>query len=417
MRVDEVRPGYGSLVVLADRRGEQLPLDSGVPFQAEVLEREGERVLLSLAGRLLRCETALPLEPGTAIWLAVKEASAQRATLALIDPAALESRNLEALPTVADLIASGVPVTPEAVRSVASLLSGEPRLAEVLSALSKLLQQADKAAALPTDSLPPDFLDKLQTTLESAFFRPPSLPSDAAALARQADLLVEVVDRLGVNRETRLAALLEQSPAGAQPATQPAGPAVGEDLKGLLLLLRQALAAPNPGQPGQAGANLRRLAAVVDEALHNLTGQRLLAPSLAGQGQERLELYLQIPLEVGERCHTAEIKLYREGGSRKRSSPLRPAALRVSCRLSTATLGPVRVDLALRLKGTSEAHLYLSAEPVLALFRAHEPELRDILRAAGLRLGRVSYSLLPASLPPDTGGGPPVRLSVIDLRL
>ncbi|MDI6871399.1 MAG: flagellar hook-length control protein FliK [Bacillota bacterium] len=458
MQVHDIQTGRSGLILLTDRRGAQLPLDPGMPFLAEVVEKEGERVLLSIAGRLLRCETALPLEPGTTVWLAVKEASPQRVALALADPSALPDQ--DAFPTetwpapsagqapvpleqalaraVHFLLANGRPATTEAVRSVASVLAGGPKLAETLAAVAELLPQAVEAGALPAGALPPGFLERVQATLEAVHYAP-SPPENAAALARQADLLAEAVRRLGLDHEPRLAALLEQLPP-ASPVLTPAAtsamlwpPAVAsaeDDLKGLLLLLRQALAfrpaeapqaqaAPAPLTPpaDQAPATLERLAKVVEDTLHNLTGQRLLAPSQTGQGQERLELYLQIPVAVGDQRHTAEIRLYREGGSRAKTRPERPAALRVSCRLSTTNLGPVRVDLTLRPRGVSEAHLYLSSEPVLALFRAHEPDLRDALGAAGLRLGRVSYSLTPAAPPPEPDGGPSVRLSAIDLRM
>jgi hypothetical protein len=407
MRIHDVQPGYGGLIILLDRRGERLPLEVGVPFLAEVLEQEGQRVLLSLAGRLLRCKTALPLKPGSVVWLAVKEASPRRVALALVDPAVVPTRSPEE--------------TPEAVRSVAALLPEEPRLAETLTALAKLLPDAVQSGALPVDALPPGFLARLQATLAAVFF-PPSAPADAAALTRQAALLAEVVHRLGVE------------PPASTPVT-PWPPAVAlaeESLKGLLLLLRRVLAlppasvagepAPTPVPPpsDRATVTLERLARAVEEILPNLTGQRLLAPSQTGRGQERLELYLPIPVSVGEQRHTVEIRLYREGGGRAKARPARPLALRISCRLSTANLGPVRVDLALRPQGTSEAHLYLSAEPVLTLFRTHEPELRDVLGTAGLHLGRVSYSLLPAT-PPDGGGRTPgeasLRQNAIDLRM
>lgn len=661
MRIHDVQPGRGGLLVLSDRRGDQLPLDPEIPFAAEVLEVAGDRVLLSVGGRLLRCETTLPLEAGTRVWLFVKEASAQRIALALMDPAAGAKASLapEVAPgggttpgaaapagagaetlarAVLFLLANDLPATPEAVQSVLPLFSGDARLPENLTTLTALLPKAVEAGLLPPEALPPDFLPKLQAALESAWFvsPPPGAPlPDAEVLARQGAVLEEVVRRLGLDHELRLAEALvstlpaeteppaapaastagQPTPAAAPPegrptlpvvpstpaieaqapasvpqvgapssmppavtpsatpappataapaqpeslaerASPPAGvtpppaapagaveptapssvaapparapspapaipwpPAVAlaeDDLKGLLLVLRQVLvvrpetaesfpapdrpevpgqpdgpaegpnqqaaaggpeqpqagpsnAAPPPaaqGQQGQQGeqgqqgqeAQSRvaahnqaapaptggpavagkpavqpaeataathaapvgdRLVAAVEEALHNLTGQRLLAPSGAGEGQPRLEFYLQLPVTVGDQRQTAELRLYREAGGRGRTRPDRPAALNLSCRLTTTHLGPVRLDFALRPKGTSEARLFLDREPVIALFRAHEPELREVLGTAGLRLGQVTYALSASSPPPGRPGASPTtgRTSAIDLRM
>ncbi|HHW13671.1 MAG TPA: flagellar hook-length control protein FliK [Firmicutes bacterium] len=469
----------GGSLVLSGRQGEGgswLP-DPGVPFLAEVLERDGTRLLLAVAGRLLRAETALNLEPGTTVRLTVREAAPERITLGLVPPgsetssgtgpaSATASDAASLLPdpeaplpadqalarAVAFLLARGGPLSQEAVESLAPFFAGTADLAETLVVLEKLL------AAVPTQDQTPllaDLAERLRAALVAVQVR-----AEAGAPSEVAESLAAAVRSLGLDHEARLARdLLDAadlqtasrwSPghlaAAAETVSQGPVSALQDDLKGLLFLLQRALKtqaepAPLQAQPQvqaqatqppagfDASAGQGPLARVVEEALHNLTGQRLLAPADAGANQERLALYLQLPVVVGENRHTAELRIYRESGHRKGARRGHSADLRLSCRLTTARLGPVRVDLAIRSRGTGEAHLFLGSDQVIELFRAREGEFREALTQAGLPLGRVTYALLPSPPPSPpafgapgaagfgTADGPAVRPGAVDLRL
>lgn len=480
MRILDVQPGSGGLLVLSDRRGEELPLVPDAPFLAEVLEKEGDRVLLGLAGRLVRCETALPLEPGAQVWLTVKEAGAHRLVLAPAAPpkgqpawpapsahpaqeggflpvevagltptfagqegaGPAEVTRHDLAQAVQYLLANARPTTPEAVESVAPLLAGKADLGEALLRLAALLREPEAVHLLPAD-----LRQALAGALDQAVFQ---LPAETAhvpgAPAEQADALQAVLGRLGFAYEADLARTLTEA-APKAPAGSPAPPpgdvsptGQPDTLKGLLLLVRKLLTGspgetPSPaGVPApaelpppagqEAGRPLpARLLQAVEDTIHNLTGQRLLAPANPDPATgARLEVYLQLPIAVGDCRHTAELRVYRDGhhGRARRSDG--PAALTVSCRLSTSHLGPVRIDLGLRAKGATDAHLYLAGAPVAALFQAHEPELRAALESAGLKAGHIAYTVAPPSpaAPPDKSGpaGPAATgPSAIDLRL
>lgn len=469
MTLGTVNPGQlaradGSLVLTGRpvEGGSWLP-SPGVPFLAEVLEQEGSRVLLAVAGRLLRAQTALPLEPGTAVRLTVREATPERITLGLFisgsgtacaaafatgsgtDPASATAANAASLlphqeaplppdqalaRAVAFLLARGGPLSREAVESLVPFFAGTADLAETLATLERLLSAAPRQDQTPW---PAGLAERLRAALAAV-----QVPVDAGQPAELNERLAAAVRSLGLDYEVRLARALltetlpssqqlpEHSSSQAAPdspgnhptppahvvaepraADQTAIAAPQDDLKGLLLLLQRVLKTQQD-QPQEP------LARAVEEALRNLTGQRLLAapergsePTGAEPGQGRLALYLQLPVVVGESRHTAELRIYREAGRRRGARGYQPAALRLSCRLTTTHLGPVRVDLSVRAKGTGEAHLFLGSDQVIELFRTREDEFREALTQAGLALGRVTYTLLPSPPPIPSAYGIP----------
>lgn len=435
MRILAVPPGSGRLVVLADRREDAPSLTPGARFLAEIVAQDGAQVVLDLAGHRLRCETALPLEPGTSVWMAVKETSSQRVVLtptappsgapdeaqlpteSLISPAAAgpAAPGHSALArAVQYLLANSRPTTPEAVEAVAPLLAGQADLGEAVARLAALLSDTESA-----ECLPPPLRHALNRALEGAFFRLPAADTpNPASPTEQAAALKAVVSRLGLDYEASLAEGLTEDGPGC--LERPVA------LKGVLLLARQALAeqAAPAAAPPPAGSSEERplppLARAVEDTLHNLTAQRLVAPATPDPATgASLELYLQLPITVGDQRHTAELRVYREGRRSARRAP-GETAFTVSCRLSTSYLGPVRVDLGLRPKGATTLHLFLAAEEVAALFRAHEPELRATLGRAGLKPGQIAYTVAaPPPAEPDTQGQEPTPAppGTIDLRL